>query len=36
MWWTVQAVDQAAALGQLPPYVADRAVADEVREVPIP
>jgi hypothetical protein len=36
MWWTVQAADQAAALGQLPPYVADRAVADEVRAVPIP
>ena len=33
---TVQAVDRAAALAQVPPYVADRTVADEVREVPIP
>lgn len=36
MWWTVQAADRAAALAQVPPYVADRTVADEVREVPIP
>jgi hypothetical protein len=35
MWWTVEAVDSAAALSQLPPYVAERTVTDEVREVPI-
>jgi hypothetical protein len=32
----VQAGDRAGALAHLPPYVADRTVADEVREVPIP
>jgi hypothetical protein len=32
----VQAADRSAALAQLPPYVADRTVVDEVREVPIP
>lgn len=36
LWWTVQAADSAAALAQLPPYVAQRTVAEEVREVPIP
>jgi hypothetical protein len=36
MWWTVEAADQAAALAQLPPYVADRTVADELHEVRIP
>lgn len=36
MWWTVEAADPAAALGQLPPYIADRTVVDQVREVPIP
>jgi hypothetical protein len=36
MWWAVEAADRSAALAQLPPYVADRTVVDEVREVPIP
>jgi hypothetical protein len=36
LWWTVQAADGAAALAQLPGYVADRTVAQEVREVPLP
>jgi hypothetical protein len=36
MWWTVEAADQTAALSQLPPYIAARTCADEVREVRIP
>jgi hypothetical protein len=36
VWWIVEAADRAAALAQLPPYVAQRTVAEEVREVPIP
>jgi hypothetical protein len=36
VWWTVQAPDLDAALAQLPAYVADRTVAEEVREVSIP
>jgi hypothetical protein len=36
MWWTVRAADKASALSQLPPYVAERTIADEVREVQIP
>lgn len=36
MWWTVEALDRGAALAQLPPYVATRTFADEVREVRIP
>ena len=36
MWWTVKALDRSAALAQLPPYVATRTFADEVREVQIP
>jgi hypothetical protein len=36
MWWTVEARDCGAALAQLPPYVATRTVADEVREVRLP
>lgn len=36
LWWTVQATDGAAALAQLPAYVADRKFAQELREVPIP
>jgi hypothetical protein len=36
VWWTVQATDLDAALAQLPAYVADRTVAQEVREVSIP
>jgi hypothetical protein len=36
VWWTVEASDGAAALAQLPPYVAERTAAEEVRDVPIP
>jgi hypothetical protein len=36
MWWIVQATDSEAALAQRPPYVAERAIAEEVREVPLP
>jgi hypothetical protein len=36
VWWMVQAEDSAAALAQLPLYVAARTVAEQVREVPIP
>lgn len=36
LWWTVEAEDGAAALAKLPPYVARRTVAEEVREVSIP
>jgi hypothetical protein len=36
MWWIVEATDSVAALAQLPPYVAERTTADEVREVPLP
>ncbi len=35
IWWTVEATDKVAALAQLPRYVAERTVAEEVREVPI-
>jgi peroxiredoxin len=36
MWWAVEAPDRSAALAQLPPFVAPRTFADEVREVRIP
>lgn len=36
LWWTVEATDGRAALALLPPYIADRTDAEEVREVPIP
>jgi hypothetical protein len=36
VWWSVRARDQAAALTQLPAYVADRTHAVEVRPVEIP
>jgi hypothetical protein len=36
VWWTVEARDCTAALAQLPAYVADRTVVDDVREIPIP
>lgn len=36
IWWRVEAADRAAALALLPPYVAARTVATEVREVTIP
>jgi hypothetical protein len=34
--WMVEAADAAAAPAQLPRYVAERTVAEEVREVPLP
>jgi hypothetical protein len=36
MWWIVQAADSTAALAQLPPYVAERTIAERVREVSSP
>jgi hypothetical protein len=36
LWWTVEAEDRDAALAQLPPYVAARTIAEEVREVALP
>ncbi len=36
IWWTVEAGDADAALSHLPPYVAERTQATEVKEVPIP
>jgi hypothetical protein len=36
VWWTVEASDGTSALSLLPTYVAQRTVAEEVREVPLP
>jgi hypothetical protein len=36
IWWQVEAGDEAAALAQLPRYVAARTTAIEVSEVEIP
>jgi streptogramin lyase len=36
VWWAVLATDSAAALAQLPQFVADRTAAEEVSEVPLP
>lgn len=36
MFWTVEANDEADALAQLPPFVAERTEISNVREVPIP
>lgn len=36
LWWTVDATDRAAALELLPGYVAERTLAVEVEQVPIP
>jgi len=36
IWWTVEAPDPESALAQLPPFVAERTVVTEVKEVPIP
>lgn len=36
MFWSVEADDEAAALAQLPPFVAERTEISNVREVPIP
>jgi hypothetical protein len=36
LWWRVQAPDTAAALAQLPQYVAERTSATEIREIRVP
>jgi len=36
IWWQVDAPDRDAALALLPPFVAERTQATEVKEVPIP
>jgi hypothetical protein len=36
IWWTIDAPDEQAAFAHLPPWVADRTVADRVSEVEIP
>jgi hypothetical protein len=36
IWWRVEAADRDAALALLPPYVAERTTATQVREVTIP
>jgi hypothetical protein len=36
IWWTVDAASEAAALGLLPFYVAERTTAANVNEVEIP
>jgi hypothetical protein len=36
MWWTVEAQSEAEALGLLPFYVAERTMAENVKEVEIP
>ena len=35
-WWQVEATDAEAALAQLPPFVAERTVVDQAREVRVP
>lgn len=35
LWWTVEAGDEITALGYLPPYVATRTEAMQVRQVVI-
>jgi hypothetical protein len=35
-WWQVEAPDSQAALAQLPPFVAERTVAEAAREVRVP
>lgn len=36
IWWSVEAVSEAEALGLLPFYVAERATATRVEEIEIP
>jgi hypothetical protein len=36
LWWRVEAPDRPAALALLPPYVANRTDAIEIRDVQIP
>jgi len=35
-WWQIEAPDAAAALAQLPPFVADRTEIEAAREVQVP
>jgi hypothetical protein len=35
-WWQVEAPDAAAALAQLPPFVAERTEVEAAREVRVP
>jgi hypothetical protein len=35
-WWRVEARDAEAALAQLPPFVAERTVVEQAREVRVP
>jgi hypothetical protein len=35
-WWQLEAPDAEGALGQLPPFVAERTVAESAREVRLP
>jgi hypothetical protein len=35
-WWQVEAADAAAALAQLPPYVAERTIVEPAHQVTIP
>jgi hypothetical protein len=36
LYWVVEATDASSALAQLPPFVAERTEATEVREVAVP
>jgi len=36
LWWTVDAPDEAAALAQVPPFVAERTRVERVSSVSIP
>jgi hypothetical protein len=36
LWWRVEAADRQVALALLPPYIAARTEAIQVRDVPIP
>ena len=36
IWWDVEAISHQAALALLPPYVAQRTTATEIRQVTIP
>ena len=36
LWWTVEAADEAEALAQVPPFVAERTTVERVSSVSIP
>jgi hypothetical protein len=36
LWWDVEADSASSALAFLPPYIAERTEAIEVREIPVP